>query len=428
MDWCFPKKERGTRLSKQLFCIFLINCKSGGRDGKRMLSTIQKNEFAYHCIGYDLSVVGRAEDKFLKEVKDVIEKHRGRKIKFVVGGGDGSIRWTLTVIDRIYADSSLSAHIKYPLAILPLGVGNELSRCTGWSKAFALSPFSSASDRLEEYLGYVDNGEDISMDRWNVTMSTGVDGSEPKLTIPSDEPNNTTTADNHDLMLCFLSIGFDSHISNQFQEFRKKNPQYTSNRGVNKMWYTAYGIQAMYQLFPYVESFLELTVDGKVIILPPKIRSLQVFNITTGGDGVDFFAPERPSSAKDILREFTRPSACDGILEVMGTESVMHLMKARLHRSHSRRIAQGRDIKIRVLTRDEVAMEIEDKNNKLDSFPLQIDGEAWTVERGSTIRIKFCDKFKVVRGNKATTGMHASELAEISMEHKEDQSLLEHQL
>ena len=47
----------------------------------------------------------------------------------VVGGGDGTFMWVVTELSNFKID-----HFKVPIAIIPLGTGNDLAQVFGWGE------------------------------------------------------------------------------------------------------------------------------------------------------------------------------------------------------------------------------------------------------------------------------------------------------
>jgi len=322
------------------------------------------------------------------------------RARIVVGGGDGTVSFVCALIEflhrgKLLATSEVDDSDKYledikhlktqkplnPLAILPIGVGNELSRCIGWSSSFNSNSLFNCWGESAEHRLLIDvrRGNVIDLDLWNVHIEPPQN---MRDTIISLEGENLRVEEKHGTfaMLCFFSLGFDAHIAHNFHEFREKHPSLTSSVALNKTWYTWFGIKELFTSREPISSFLEVRVDGILVNLPPHITTVQVFNIHSSADGVDFFGTGRRSTTEELL-EYSSPTLNDGLLEVVGTEGVKHLMTIRLHLSHSRRIAQGKDIKITLKK----------------PIAAQLDGEAW-IQMPATIHITHQRKVPVIKG------------------------------
>jgi len=247
--------------------------------------------------------------------------------------------------------------------MMPIGVGNEISRCIGWSSAFE-------ENTLNKHLQRVSRGEIIKVDRWKIETTTNSDA----------EPSTNS-------MFCFFSLGFDALITHNFHLKRQRDPSKCNSRKINKLWYTWFGISELLSPSDSVQRYISLKVDGIDITLPPQIRTLQILNIQSSADGIDFFGSSQKSSSRE-LQHYVRPALNDGFLEVVGTEGVIHLLRTRAKLSHSHRIAQGKDIQINVHV----------------NVPVQLDGEPWIQKQGS-IRITFADQIDMIKGFGKTVGI-----------------------
>jgi diacylglycerol kinase (ATP) len=358
-----PKKIT-SRLNTN-FCIF-INKKSGGLQGQEIMKEFSdlENCFVFDLENYmGLSIGDQAFDNLNQEITRI---RSDKECRFVVGGGDGTIAWLYEILDL--------AKIEKPpaCAILPLGVGNELSRCVGWSSQFALpSKGPNRYNTLLNYLVDTATGRQVPLDRWTIRF-------------------NNSEVDLTKTMLCFFSIGFDANIAHKFHTLRESSPHLTASQAMNKFWYFYYGLSEIANPFEKVSSFLELTVDGEKVELPSDLRTLQVFNIHSSADGVDFFGTEQTHTDKDSITSHSHPALNDGLLEVVGTEGVFHLMSTRAKLSHSTRLAQGKNVQIQL------------KNLPMGNIPCQLDGEAWTWNKPTTISITYRDQVSLLKGTGPT--------------------------
>ena len=62
-------------------------------------------------------------------------------IRMLVGGGDGTLGWAISVAEAVLEGSGIALP---PMALLPLGTGNELSRCLGWGATASVYAQSAA--------------------------------------------------------------------------------------------------------------------------------------------------------------------------------------------------------------------------------------------------------------------------------------------
>ena len=116
--WSFRLPE------SQIPLIAIINKKSGGRKGEKILTAFYKYLNPLQVI--DITVEGIDLLRIFKSIP---------KFKILVGGGDGTVAW---VLNYLYNSGNMTlpdGELPFaPLAILPLGTGNDLSRVLGWGK------------------------------------------------------------------------------------------------------------------------------------------------------------------------------------------------------------------------------------------------------------------------------------------------------
>jgi diacylglycerol kinase (ATP) len=101
--------------------IVFINPKSGGQQGGNLFSKLKR------LVGpaqvYDLTDGGPS--KGLNAIKNL------KNGRILAAGGDGTVGWVLSEIDKIQFP-----HGPPPVAVLPLGTGNDLARALKWGPGY----------------------------------------------------------------------------------------------------------------------------------------------------------------------------------------------------------------------------------------------------------------------------------------------------
>ena len=95
---------------------------------------------------------------------------------FPACGGDGTVGWILSVMDKMTFPNGQPA-----IGIIPLGTGNDLSRSLNWGGKFKEKP-------LQKVLLDVDKSSVIHMDRWVLhTKAKSEESQESPIEYSSDK-------------------------------------------------------------------------------------------------------------------------------------------------------------------------------------------------------------------------------------------------
>lgn len=271
--------------------LVFINPKSGGNQGAKL---IQKFQWLLNPRQvFDLTQGGpRPGLELYKKVQN---------LRILACGGDGTAGWILSVLDEI------GMNPMPPVAVLPLGTGNDLARALGWGGGYTDEPVS-------KILVNIKDGETIQLDRWdlkvdknpNVTEALGLGESQTdegaKDRLPLDVVNN------------YFSIGVDAHIALEFHEAREAHPERFNSRLRNKMFYgQAGGKDLLQRKWKDLCNYINLECDGVDLtqrLKDLKVHSLLFLNIPSYGGGTRPWGSNSPS--------FESPRTDDGLIEVIG--------------------------------------------------------------------------------------------------------------
>ncbi|CAN4105537.1 unnamed protein product [Withania somnifera] len=259
----------------------------------------------------------------------------------LVCGGDGTVDWVLDAIERHNFESPP------PVAVLPLGTGNDLSRVLQWGGGFAMV---EGQGGLRPFLHELNHAPITMLDHW-------------KVNIIEEKSANDTPKVQPKFMLNYLGIGCDAKFAYQFHMNREENPEKFNSRFVNKLRYAKEGARdIMDRTCADLPWQVWLEVDGKDIEIPKDTEGLIVLNIGSYMAGVDLWQNEFEHDD-----DFNHLSMHDKILEVVCVSGAWHLGKLQVGLSQARRLAQGGTIRIHASS----------------PFPVQIDGEPFIQKPGS---------------------------------------------
>ncbi|XP_043108507.1 diacylglycerol kinase, alpha b isoform X3 [Puntigrus tetrazona] len=184
--------------------LVFVNPKSGGKQGKRSESPSTCSHWLfcilngpkhslhlrYNYVQNDIVFDCRVLRKFqyLLNPRQVYSLDNGgpnqglqffqnlHKYRVLVCGGDGTVGWILDAIDK--ADMV----IRPPVAILPLGTGNDLARCLHWGGGYEGTDLTEIMKQIEE-------STPVLMDRWSLRV-VPVNMADEGDPVPNDIINN----------------------------------------------------------------------------------------------------------------------------------------------------------------------------------------------------------------------------------------------
>nr|BAD05689.1 putative diacylglycerol kinase variant A [Oryza sativa Japonica Group]BAD05846.1 putative diacylglycerol kinase variant A [Oryza sativa Japonica Group] len=368
--------------------VAFVNPRSGGRLGPVLKTRLQ--ELIGEDQVFDLTVVKPSD--FVQYVLGCLEQladagdHSAKSIRHnlrvMVAGGDGTVGWVLGCLGDLYVQNREPIP---PVAVIPLGTGNDLSRSFGWGASFPFGWKAAAKRSLYKAIF----GSVSCLDSWHIVVSMPERGDEEEeLDFPHSLRNlgectfyddGTAEGELPETVSCFdgvfynyFSIGMDAQVAYGFHHLRDEKPFLASgplsNKGFNwdviGTWCAAsdFHMPAV-GLAAHDITFFNTYRNSQAINFDLIVRAIVALNLHNYASGRNPWGNLKPEYLEK--RGFVEAQSDDGLLEIFGLKQGWHASLVMVELISAKHIAQA------------AAIRLEIKGGQWRDAYMQMDGEPW---------------------------------------------------
>lgn len=351
--------------------LVFINSRSGGQIGPQLTRVLRQALGAQQVFDLSKHNPERSLKTFYVNVAQAIANNSNesakvnQRLRIVAAGGDGTVAWLLKTIH------DLDVPITPPVAVMPLGTGNDLARTLRWGKTFQEHTIRDRKG-VFELLKRVGRANVDFMDMWKVSLGlelkngSRTEGADLQTDLPHCLQQDGADAYTG-YFWNYVSVGVDALAAHKFHMLRETHPKCTPSRNVNQTWYALYGLKAMISARP-VNEYLDLFVKDSEgqwskVELKDNVKGIVLLNLQSYAGGRDLWG-----KVSNTDKKFKTPSYADGKLEVAGFLGGMHMtaVMGQIGSFHNKRIVQSSAVRLRLK-----------QGERVKKGYLQIDGEPW---------------------------------------------------